>query len=853
MPRNSAADLIRLLCFFVPEKAVVLFDMLILYADLTIQKLAALTPCTSGKQHGGAAFKMCKKMLQKYGSCDILFVLKMFEYLTDKNRRKEIQDTEVDNVMGERFTVGLVVASLSDQFSKNIARGAMTAAEELDLNLAIIPMKYIGRENAPESADEKYEYMFNTLLTHVSSSALDFIIISTGEIAYSMTKQDMQAFLKGIGETPVLSIAAEVEGFESLVFDNASGVSEAVEYLIKAGRKRIGLMKGEPYNYDCIERNDAYKKTLEANGIEYDEKLTVFNDMSSFCHDQVEKLLSDNPDIDAIICCNDATATTVYEVLERHNITVGEQIAVVGFDDLPIAQQLSPALSSVRADAEQLAYMAVNRAKDYLDGSTQFIKHERVPTKFILRESCIRKTEKPDNSWIFELSNEECAENLVKIAYTELVPSEQWESAKKACMQVLAKVDEVLRVPNATEQQVQEFIDLIDRIFRRRESFFEYNISRFLGIVDVGMKWLLEHHRENIKNIITVFTHLYQMIAYSCEMHRTFEGSRSAELSHRSNIITRDVLMFATEDINGAFGSMLRQLHLLNITTGYMYLLEKPAIYNSRFDVQRDMSWQLEAYHIGERVFTVPEGRKTVSAQQLFTNSYMPHDRRWTMVMTVLYSANMQYGLAVFEMGFEQFGYLEYLTYQLSAAVKIQELIRTQNETLIQLNKINITLHNMSSLDQLTGTLNRRGFYSEAAKQFEQISDKLIVVFVDLDGLKMINDNFGHSEGDIAIKAVADCLREVIADIGIVGRVGGDEFVAMMPSIFDNMSEYVRNKCNEVLDQLNERLKRPYKIAMSMGIFECKADEYKNISEIIDKADYLLYVQKRERKKLLDS
>ena len=238
--------------------------------------------------------------------------------------------------------------------------------------------------------------------------------------------------------------------------------------------------------------------------------------------------------------------------------------------------------------------------------------------------------------------------------------------------------------------------------------------------------------------------------------------------------------------------------------------------------------------------------------KDLFSHEFLPDDRRWTMVMTVLYSTNVQYGLAMFEMDSAYFNYLEYLTYQLSAAVKIQELIRTQNETLIQLNKINIALHNMSSLDQLTGTLNRRGFYNEAARQFEQITDRLIVVFVDLDGLKMINDNFGHSEGDIAIKAVADCLREVIADIGIVGRVGGDEFVAMMPSIFDNMSEYVRNKCSEVLDQLNERLKRPYKIAFSMGIFECKASEYKSIAEIIDKADYLLYVQKREKKKLLN-
>ncbi len=755
--------------------------------------------------------------------------------------------------MSQRYTVGLVVASLTDQFSRNIAKGAVSAAQEFDINLAIIPMKYIGRNNAPESADEKYEYMFNTLLTHISNRSLDYIIISTGEIAYSMTQEDMQKLLASIGDTPVMSLATEVDGFENLIFDNATGVSEAVKYLVDMGRKHIGLMKGEPYNYDCIERNAAYKKTLEECGIEYDEKLTIFNDMSSFCHEQVEKLLIDNPDMDAIICCNDATATTVYDVLEKHNISVGEQIAVVGFDDLPIAQHLSPPLASVRADAENLAYLAVKRAVDYLGGNTQFIKHERVPTKFILRESCYRKAELPDQSWIFDLSNEECAEELIKIAYTEFVSPEQIQQAKSACIQVLQKVDEVLRDPDSTDEQVQAFIELIDRIFRRKSGFFEYNVTRFLNVVEVGMKWLITHHRENSKKIITVFTHLYQMIAYSIEMRRASEQAHSAELSHRSNIITRDVLMFATEDVEGACGSMLRQLHLLKIDRGYMYLLEKPVIFNSRLDATNDMCWNLEAYSEGKRVFTVPAEKKLVGAGELFRHNYLPSDRRWTMVMTVLYSNNVQYGLAMFEMDAEQFNYLEYLTYQLSAAVKIQELIRTQNETLIQLNKINITLHNMSSLDQLTGTLNRRGFYSEAAKQFEQMTDKLIVVFVDLDGLKMINDNFGHSEGDIAIKAVADCLREVIADIGIVGRVGGDEFVAMMPSIFDNMSEYVRNKCNEVLDQLNERLKRPYKIAMSMGIFECKADEYKNISEIIDKADYLLYVQKRERKKLLDS
>lgn len=751
--------------------------------------------------------------------------------------------------LGKRFTVGLVVAYLSNQFSWNIAKGAMAAAQELDVNLVIIPMKYIGRDVAPESADEKYEYMFNTMLTHISNKALDYVIITTGEIAYSMTQEDMQRLLGSIGDTPVMSIAAEVDGFESLIFDNTSGVKEAVNYLIKTGRKRIGLMKGEPYNYDCIERNAAYKEAIEENGLEYDEKLTIYNDMSSFCHEQVEKLLNDNPDMDAIVCCNDDTAKTVYEVLERHNIQIGEQIAVVGFDDMPIAQNLTPPLASVKADAQQLAFAAVSRAVDYLNGNTKFIKHERFATTFILRESCFRKEEYPDNSRIFDLDNESCAVEILKIVYTDFVSPAQYAKAMKACVGFLDMCDAVFRDGKGT---IEAMISLIDRVFRRNDAFFEYNVNKFLTITDVGMKWLADHYPDRLNDIITVFTHLYQMVAYSIEMRRTYENDRSLSISHRSNIITRDVLMFATEDVEGACGSMLRQLHLLNIRRGYLYLLEKPIVCNSRRDVPPDLTWNLEAYNIDRKVYTIPQDRKQVNAQQLFRHEYLPENRRWTMVMTVLYSTNVQYGLALFEMDLDYFHYLEYLTYQLSAAVKIQELIRTQNDTLIQLNKINIALHNMSSLDQLTGTLNRRGFYSEAAKQFEQMTDRLIVVFVDLDGLKMINDNFGHSEGDVAIKAVADCLREVISDIGIVGRVGGDEFVAMMPSIFDNMTEYVRNKCNEVLDQLNERLKRPYRIAMSMGIFECKASEYKSIAEIIDKADYLLYVQKREKKKLID-
>ena len=102
--------------------------------------------------------------------------------------------------------------------------------------------------------------------------------------------------------------------------------------------------------------------------------------------------------------------------------------------------------------------------------------------------------------------------------------------------------------------------------------------------------------------------------------------------------------------------------------------------------VYRVKAWRSSTYKIvhsiGEHVFTVPKERKTINSKDLFRHRYLPDDRRWTMVMTVLYSANVQYGLAMFEMDFEYFNYLEYLTYQLSAAVKIQELIRKHGKDL---------------------------------------------------------------------------------------------------------------------------------------------------------------------------
>ena len=93
-----------------------------------------------------------------------------------------------------------------------------------------------------------------------------------------------------------------------------------------------------------------------------------------------------DPEIDAVICINDIIASVVYNVIQKRGKTVGEDIAVIGFDDQPFAKEMTPPLATVRADAFELGSRCVEKAYNYLSG----IKDDRhlVETRFIPRASC---------------------------------------------------------------------------------------------------------------------------------------------------------------------------------------------------------------------------------------------------------------------------------------------------------------------------------------------------------------------------------------------------------------------------------------------------------------------------------
>jgi diguanylate cyclase (GGDEF)-like protein/PAS domain S-box-containing protein len=155
----------------------------------------------------------------------------------------------------------------------------------------------------------------------------------------------------------------------------------------------------------------------------------------------------------------------------------------------------------------------------------------------------------------------------------------------------------------------------------------------------------------------------------------------------------------------------------------------------------------------------------------------------------------------------------------------------------------------ISTTDELTGLLNRRGFFTLAQQQIKLANrnkSKLLLFYLDLDGLKKINDTLGHSEGDLALAEVAAVLREIFRASDIIGRLGGDEFAVLLfepMSFADEQAIFVRLR--ETLQERNARPGRRYTLSLSTGIKAYDPASPCSLDELISGADTIMYKEKK--------
>src|SRR5947207_9803186 len=159
-------------------------------------------------------------------------------------------------------------------------------------------------------------------------------------------------------------------------------------------------------------------------------------------------------------------------------------------------------------------------------------------------------------------------------------------------------------------------------------------------------------------------------------------------------------------------------------------------------------------------------------------------------------------------------------------------------------------LQSLSLIDELTGLYNRRGFLAVTEQHVAAIRrDKKvpIVVYADLDGLKEINDSFGHHEGDRALAGAAEILKETFRSSDILARLGGDEFIVLAAIAQDESAELLTRRLQEQFGISNTLNGRPYDLSVSVGVAHFGDDDRYSIEDLMAQADRAMYEDKRRK------
>ena len=237
----------------------------------------------------------------------------------------------------------------------------------------------------------------------------------------------------------------------------------------------------------------------------------------------------------------------------------------------------------------------------------------------------------------------------------------------------------------------------------------------------------------------------------------------------------------------------------------------------------------------------------TKSPHRLNSSSIVPVsdvDRRHTYYIMSVHGAETMVGYSIVEMSGNDIFNEWYNVWLLNLGMTINSIQRKD-----RIFKLVDRLKTKSTTDELTGMLNRRGFDNKSRDIISRLTltKTICTMVIDMDGLKHINDNFGHLEGDRAIKALADMIVKSCKYGEISGRVGGDEFYIFALDYSENKLNKFIESMKQLLKEYNDVNNKEYRLDFSMGSYITDTDAYGQIESFLKISDERMYQQKMSK------
>ncbi|MDO4304141.1 MAG: GGDEF domain-containing protein [Bacillota bacterium] len=758
----------------------------------------------------------------------------------------------------KRLTIGVLVSGIMDDFTVSICRGVMQSAKAANVNTVVFSGKYLDRDLS-QNSELMYEYQFNTMFSYAKKDNLDALLIAADCIGCFTTKERMEEMIRQYEGIPCVLVASKMDGYVSVTYDNYSGIREGMEYLIhKLNCSKFGMIGGPESNTDARERKNAFLSVLKENGLEADARLYVEGDLSRRAGEKFKELLDRDPEIEAVFCVNDDTALGLYDELKRRNLMPGKDISILGYDDTILAAKSNPSLSSVRADPVELGVKAFKLVLRMVQGEQ--VESEILPTRFVKRDSFFDESMGEESGGrLHDIGDIDTYFDDIFYRYKHEDMEAQMRYLRLAFTRFMKKL---LLLFEGEDHDFQLYMDiqaLTDDFLNH--GAMEYADMDNLMITLEKIYHMLKRGQPGIERkyeLRDLFANIYRKIIRA--MDNQFGTMR--EIEERTNysmkLFIRDMLQFEKGN-DQSYASVLGNLEWMDIRNAFVYVFKNPVIHLYKESFQAPEYLYLKAALRNGVVQAVPSIQQKKSLNDIFDSRVLAVKDQYSMVMLPLFSGEMLYGVILCDLTDKIFENGEFMINQMSSAIKMISLLKANEEiqqkleeSLATLKENNIVLDNLSRSDGLTGILNRRGFYTAAQELMEsgrKEGKRILVIYVDMNNLKIINDRYGHEEGDFSLKLIGEIISEAVRESGIAGRIGGDEFACILEYSGEDEGEAILSDIYGRFEAFNADSPKPYNVTVSAGACVLKNNENLTLKEALTQADEKLYEVKKVRSK----
>ena len=750
----------------------------------------------------------------------------------------------------KQFRIGLAAVHSEIDYPRSLRMGVQNTLEELGHTL--VPLA----ELIPYHTLANAEDYLRVSLSIASRLELDACILPVGCMAAYLEGDNAKAvqLAELMDPAKTLVLDREIPGFRCITKDNAPGMHECMKHLIETcGFTEIAFVSGPAASKGAREREMVYFEEMEAHGLTVKPSLFARGVFSGDCAAEIERLLDDNTGLQAIACSCDLIAYTAYDVLSARKIRVGEDIAVTGFDDHPRSAHLDPPLSTVHMTGYDLGALAAREAVRLCAGQPQ--EEFTLNSSFVPRNSC-GESVLSGVTYIRHLLNQDpfptdafvslMVESSLSMAGPRMTADFR---ARMAAFfdKVRAAYRRHLADPTA-ELLLFSSNDLTELFSQSYQGHL--SIEGFHSLAITMLEALLEESpHEDASWIIEQISFLHlrvgRLLSSSAQANALTMQQREWKTFHMIDSSLR-------EDRNPAKAHelILHQFAELGVREADLYLFPEPV----EFIGTRSLTLSDTLKPIGRVVHGQAEATPDaapITLQQMLGQVLPRYQPQARCTVGGILAGTELLGVAALDPGSLELNDQLIAFLNTGFALKHLQLIASERELNELLNRNNLLLSEESQHDELTGLLNRRGFYNRLALLLRaQLGAQALILFLDLDGLKRINDSLGHDMGDDAIRACAGLLAARLPQDALVCRLGGDEFVACTPIADEAQAHALADALQADARAYNATHDLPYELSVSCGWVCFEIDEHtpERQEALLAEADERLYEMKRQRK-----